>query len=176
MKRLAIVGLLAAGAAGAQAESFIDQARVRSVDPQYENVATPRNECTSHWVSEPRRVAGVGGDRNYGGAVIGGVAGGILGHQVGKGHGKDVATAVGAVVGALTGDQLANRDRAMQFAQYEEAQREVRQCRTVNDVQTHITGYRVSYEYRGQVYSTFMRENPGHTLPVRVSVAPVERY
>lgn len=172
MKRLAIVGLLAAGAAGAQAESFIDHARVRSVDPQYENVTTPRNECTSHWVSEPRRV---GGERQYGGAVIGGVAGGILGHQVGKGSGRDVATAVGAVVGALTGDHLANRDRAPQYAQYEESQREVRQCRTVNDVQTHITGYRVSYEYRGQMYATVMRENPGHTLPVRVSVVPVER-
>jgi len=169
MKRLAIVGLLAAGAAGAQAESFIDHARVRSVDPQYENITTPRNECTSQWVSEPRRV---GGDHQYGGAVIGGVAGGILGHQVGKGSGKDVATAVGAVVGALTGDHLANRDRA---PQYEEVAREVRQCRTVNDVQTQLTGYRVNYEYRGQVYSTLMRENPGPSLPVRVSVVPVER-
>ncbi|NPC58696.1 glycine zipper 2TM domain-containing protein [Caenimonas soli] len=174
MKRLAIVGLLAAGAIGAQAESFIDHARVQSVDPQYENVTTPRNECTSQWVSEPRPVVS-GGERNYGGAVIGGVAGGILGHQVGKGSGKDVATAVGAVVGALAGDHVANRDRAPQYAQYEQAPREVRQCRTVNDVQTQLTGYRVNYEYRGQVYSTFMRENPGHSLPVRVSVVPVER-
>ena len=168
MKRLALVGLLAA-AAGVQAESFVDHARVRSVEPQYENVTTPRNECTSHWVSEPRPVSG---GHNYGGAVIGGVAGGILGHQVGKGSGKDVATAVGAVVGAMTGDHLANRDRPQQYA---EAPREVRQCRTVNDVQTQLTGYRVNYEYRGQVYSTFMRENPGHTLPVRVSVVPLER-
>jgi uncharacterized protein YcfJ len=173
MKHLAIVGLLAAVAAGAQAESFIDHARVRSVEPQYENVATPRNECTSHWVSEPPRP--VAAEHNSGGAVIGGVAGGILGHQVGKGSGRDVATAVGAVVGALTGDHLANRDRAPQYAQQQEAPREVRQCRTVNDVQTQLTGYRVNYEYRGQVYSTFMRENPGHSLPVRVSVVPVER-
>lgn len=173
MKRLALVGLLAAFAAGAQAESFIDHARVRSVDPQYENVTTPRNECTSQWVSEPPRP--VAAEHHYGGAVIGGVAGGILGHQVGKGSGRDVATAVGAVVGALTGDHLANRDRTPQYAQQQEPPREVRQCRTVNDVQTQLTGYRVNYEYRGQVYSTFMRENPGHSLPVRVSVVPVER-
>jgi uncharacterized protein YcfJ len=169
MKRLAIVGLLAAGVAGAQAEGFIDHARVRSVDPQYQNVTIPREECTSQWVTEPQRVAG---DRNYGGAVIGGVAGGLLGHQVGKGSGKDVATAVGAVVGALAGDHVANQGRA---PQYQEAAREVKQCRTVNEVQTQLTGYRVNYEYRGQVYSTFMRENPGPTLPVRVSVVPVER-
>jgi uncharacterized protein YcfJ len=174
MKRLAIVGLLAASAAGAQAENFIDHARVRGVEPQYQNVTTPREECTSQWVTEQRQVA-VAGDRNYGGVVIGGVAGGILGHQVGKGSGKDVATAVGAVVGALAGDHLANRDRAPQYAQYQEAPREVRQCRTVNEVQTQLTGYRVSYEYHGQMYQTFMRENPGHTLPVRVSVVPVER-
>jgi len=175
MKRLAIVGLLAAGAAGAHAEGFIDHARVRGVEPQYQNVTTPREECTSHWVSEQRQVAPAASGHNYGGAVIGGVAGGILGNQVGKGSGKDVATAVGAVVGALTGDHLANRDRAPQYAQYQEAPREVRQCRTVNEVQTQLTGYRVNYEYRGQVYQTFMRENPGHSLPVRVSVVPVER-
>ena len=52
MKRLAIVSLLAAGVVGAQAETYIDNARVRSIDPQYENISAPRNECTSHWVSE----------------------------------------------------------------------------------------------------------------------------
>ena len=172
MKRLAIVGLLAAGAVGAQAQSFIDQARVRSVEPQYQNVTIPRNECTTQLVSDPPRQVS-GGERNYGGAVIGGVAGGLLGHQVGKGHGKDAATAVGAVVGAIAGDHIANRDQAPQYVQ--DAPREVKQCRTVNEVQSQLTGYRVNYEYHGQVYSTITRENPGHSLPVRVSVVPVEQ-
>ena len=48
-------------------------------------------------------------------------------------------------------------------------------CRTVNDVQSRITGYRVNYEYRGQHYTTLMRENPGPNLQVRVSVDPVVR-
>jgi uncharacterized protein YcfJ len=173
MKRLAIVGLLAAGAAGAHAQSFIDQARVRSVEPQFQNVTIPRNECTSQWVSEPPRQVS-GGERNYGGAVIGGVAGGLLGHQVGKGHGKDAATVVGAVVGAIAGDHVGNRDQAApQYVQ--DAPREVKQCRTVNEVQQQLTGYRVNYEYHGQMYSTITRENPGHNLPVRVSVVPVEQ-
>ena len=105
--------------------------------------------------------------------MIGGVAGGLLGHQVGKGHGKDAATAVGAVVGALAGDHVANRDQAPQYVQ--DAPREVKQCRTVNEVQQQLTGYRVNYEYHGQVYSTITRENPGHSLPVRVSVVPAEQ-
>ena len=172
MKRLAIVGLLAAGAVSAQAQSFIEQARVRSVEPQFQNVTIPRNECTTQLVSDPPRQ--VSADRNYGGAVIGGVAGGVLGHQVGKGHGKDAATIVGAVVGAIAGDSVANRDQAA--PQYVQGPaREVQQCRTINEVQQQLTGYRVNYEYHGQLFSTITRDNPGHSLPVRVSVVPAEQ-
>ena len=168
MKRLALVSLLAAAAVGAQAETFIDHARVRTVEPQYESVSVPRNECTSQWVNETRPI---GSGQNYGGAVVGGVAGALLGNQVGKGHGREAATALGAVVGAFTGDRMANGQQ-----QYEQVPREVTQCRTVNDVQTRINGYRVGYEYRGQQYTTMMHENPGPNLQVRVSVEPVERY
>jgi uncharacterized protein YcfJ len=108
--------------------------------------------------------------RNYGGAVIGGIAGALLGNQVGGGHGREAATAVGAVVGAMTGDNLANRDR---YPQYVQVPREVTSCRTVQDMQQHLTGYRVDYEYHGQVYTTFMPQDPGRTLRVRVSVDPV---
>jgi uncharacterized protein YcfJ len=124
-------------------------------------------------------------DRQYGGAIVGGLAGGVLGHQVGGGSGKDVATALGVVLGAMAGDQLQNRDTRSQYDNgqysnnqygnggYETAQREVQRCRTVYDAQTRITGYRVSYDYRGQNYTTFMRSNPGNSLPVRVSVEPI---
>ncbi|ROZ69419.1 glycine zipper 2TM domain-containing protein [Ramlibacter sp. WS9] len=166
MKRLALVSMLAAAAVGAHAETFIDHARVRSVEPQYESVSVPRNECTSQWVNETRPTGG----QNYGGAVVGGVAGALLGNQVGKGHGREAATAVGAVVGAFTGDRIANGDRR---DQYEVVQREVQTCRTVNEMQARIAGYRVGYEYRGQHYTTLMRDKPGPDLQVRVSVDPV---
>ncbi|UUZ63590.1 glycine zipper 2TM domain-containing protein [Polaromonas sp. P1(28)-13] len=104
------------------------------------------------------------------------MAGALLGNQVGKGHGREAATAVGAVVGALAGEHFANQNNW--GGGYQQAsqpqQRQVQNCRTVNDVQSRLTGYQVEYEYRGQVYSTVTRENPGRTLPVRVSVAPVE--
>ena len=170
MKRFALVCLLATGVVGVHAETFFDNARVRTVEPQYESIDVPRNECSSHWVNETRRTGG--GAQQYGGAIVGGVAGALLGNQVGKGHGREAATALGAVLGAFTGDRLANRDRR---DQYEEVPREVTSCRTVSDVQTSITGYRVNYEYRGQYYTTMMRENPGPSLQVRVSVDPVVR-
>ena len=174
MKRSAIFCLTTLLAVGAQAQTFNDTARVRTVQPQYENVSVPRNECTNQWVTEPQPVAS---SRNYGGLAIGGVAGALLGHQVGGGHGRDAATAVGAVVGALAGEQFANQNSwggGYQQASQPQQQRQVQNCRTVNDVQSRLTGYQVEYEYRGQVYNTVTRENPGRTLAVRVSVAPVE--
>ena len=183
MKRLVIASLFATGLLGAQAETYTDNARVRSAEPQYENVVVQRNECSSHWITErsSRRVE-VPQDRRYGGAIVGGLAGGVLGHQIGGGSGKDAATALGVVLGAITGDRLENQGARSQYdngqyqdGQYEDVQREVKRCRTVNDTQTRITGYRVNYEYRGQQFTTFMRANPGNTLPVRVTVDPIQQ-
>ena len=163
-KSLIVFAAIAACAGVVKAETFVDRARVRDVEPQYETVAVPRKECTSRWVNEVRR----SGSRDYGGAVVGGIAGGVIGNQVGGGHGREAATAIGAVIGAMTGDNMANRGRET----YEEVPREVTTCRTVNDTEQRLTGYRVDYEYHGQTYSTFMREQPGPTLRVRVSVDP----
>lgn len=179
MNRIAIASVFAAAATGmvaAQADTFFDNARVRSVEPQYEQVTVPRQQCTTQWVNEARPVGGgyyQNNGTNVAGTLIGGVAGGILGHQVGGGSGRDAATAVGAVVGALAGNHIANQNARP--VQYVNEQRQVQQCYTVNEVQQRITGYRVSYDYRGQVYSTFMREQPGRDLQVRVSVDPVVR-
>ena len=167
MKHIALVPVLAAAALSAHAQTYVDNARVTSVEPQYESVRVPRQECTNQWVSEPRR----GGERDYGGAVLGGVVGALIGNQVGGGHGREAATAVGAVVGAFAGDGLVHRDRWQPVP----ASREVTVCRDVEDVQSRIVGYQVTYDYRGQQFSTLMRENPGRYVPVRVSVDPVGR-
>lgn len=186
MKRIVITSLFAAALFGAQAATFTDHALVRSAEPQYENINVPRNECSSHWVNEgPDRVTLAPQNtqsRQYGGAIVGGLAGGVLGHQVGGGRGKDAATVVGAVLGAIAGDHLENRNAPAQYnygqhdnGRYETAQREVQRCRTVYEVQSRISGYRVIYDYRGQQYTTLTRNNPGNRLPVRVSVDPIEQ-
>lgn len=176
MNRIATASVLAAAIAGmaaAQADTFFDNARVRSVEPQYEQVTVPRQQCSTQWVTESRPVSGGYNNQgtNVAGTLIGGVAGGILGHQVGGGSGRDAATAVGAVVGALAGNHIANNNARP--TQYVNEQRQVQQCTTVNEVQQRVTGYRVAYDYRGQVYTTFMRDQPGRDLQVRVSVDPV---
>ncbi|TFY96791.1 glycine zipper 2TM domain-containing protein [Ramlibacter rhizophilus] len=169
-----VLALLATGSAAvAQAQTFVDQARVQRVEPQYENVTVPRQECTTQWVTEPR-AAGTGNVvRDYAPALIGGVAGAALGRQVGKGSGRDIATVVGAVAGAYAGNSYGQGALwGQQQPQYE--QRQVQQCHTVNDVQRRLSGYRVHYDYRGQQHTTVLREQPGAYLPVRVSVEPVQ--
>jgi uncharacterized protein YcfJ len=172
MKHIAIVCLATAAAAGAQAQTFNDTARVRQVEPQYETVSVPRQQCHTQWVTEQQPVAAPG--RNYGGLVLGGVVGGLAGNQIGKGHGREAATAVGAVVGALAGEHLAGQNGWGAQPQYQPVQRQVQNCQTVNDVQNRLTGYRVTYEYRGQNYTTVVRDNPGKTIPVQVSVTPLQ--
>jgi uncharacterized protein YcfJ len=51
----------------------------------------------------------------------------------------------------------------------------VQTCQTVNEVQQRVTGYQVTYDYRGQQFSTVLPQDPGPTLQVRVSVDPVVR-
>lgn len=178
MKRLVIASLCATAWFGAYAETFTDSARVRSAEPQYENISVPRNECRSHWIEErSQRQGQAQPEHRYGGAIVGGLAGGVLGHQIGGGRGKDAATALGVVLGAITGDRLQNRDQTRPYDDgvYETTQREVTRCRTVYDTQPQLTGYRVTYDYRGQQYTTFMHSDPGKRLPVRVSVDPIEQ-
>lgn len=200
MKRLLTAAILATAAIAAQSQTMIDTARVRSVQPQYQNTQVPRQECTTRWRSaHDSRATQVYQDqypqqypqqqypnqqdsRSYGGAVLGGLAGGVLGNQVGGGNGKVAATAIGAVLGALTGDNLDNRNgrqaqpypvQAYPAPVYQNTDRGGERCQTVYESQSQLTGYQVVYDYRGQTYSTFMRNNPGNSLRVRVSVEPI---
>lgn len=53
------------------------------------------------------------GQKETGGAVLGGVVGGLLGSKVGSGKGQLAATAAGAILGALAGSEVGKSlDRA----------------------------------------------------------------
>ena len=80
----------------------------------------------------------------------------MIGSRVGEGNGRVAAAAAGAAVGALVGNQLANRDRDDEYAE-----REVRRCRTVDNWESRVAGYRVAYEYQGRAYTTILPYDPG---------------
>lgn len=167
MRRLTIIATLTISLAvpTLRAESFADYARVRQVEPQYERVNSPREECWTETVStqQPRESR-----RSASGAIIGGVVGAALGHQVGKGRGKDAATAVGAIAGAMIGDRWNDRGGD----EYETVSRDERRCRNVDQWDNRLTGYRVTYEYAGRRYTSIMPRDPGREVRVNVSVEP----
>jgi len=148
----------------AQAAEFEDFGRVVRVQPRVEQVRTPRQECRTEYVQVP-----VQQQRSAGGSIVGGIAGALLGSQVGSGNGKVAASAAGAIAGAMIGDRVDNDGRASGQQVQEQA---VRQCRTVESVESRTNGYDVTYEYRGHTYTSVMNSDPGNRLRLRVSVEP----
>lgn len=151
----------------AQAGDFEDFGRVVRVQPRVEQIRTPRQECRTEYVQVP-----VQQQRGAGGSIVGGIAGALLGSQVGGGNGKVAATAAGAIAGAMVGDRVENDGRAVGTGVQEQA---VRQCRTVEAVETRNAGYDVTYEYRGHTYTTYMDRDPGERIRLSVNVVPA-RY
>jgi uncharacterized protein YcfJ len=52
----------------------------------------------------------------------------------------------------------------------------VRQCRVVDAYESRTNGYDVTYEYRGQTYTSLMNRDPGNRVRLRVSVQPLDAY
>jgi uncharacterized protein YcfJ len=165
-----IATLLVAGsiATAAQAQQPNDityqQAKVISATPIYETVRIPssREVCWDEEVTYRQR-------RSPTSTLIGGVIGGAISHQFGGGHGKDAMTVAGALIGASIANDSARRKSGSRYTQVE------KRCRTTQEYfdEERITGYRVQYDYNGQVYNTRMDSQPGEYLDLRVSVSPV---
>jgi uncharacterized protein YcfJ len=145
--------------------SFDDRAVVRDVQPQYERVNVPRRECRSELVPE-RRVER--GDHSLAGPIFGGIVGGLIGSQFGRGEGRVASAAVGAMAGAITGEALSDRPPAREEIRH----REVQRCHQVDQWESRLSGYRVTYEYAGRLHTTVLPFDPGAMLAVQVSVAP----
>jgi uncharacterized protein YcfJ len=161
MKKIYLtVPLLLAVATSAQA--FEAVARVVKVVPVTETVNRPTQQCWTETQQVVRRRS-----HDPGGAILGTIAGGIIGSQIGKGNGKVLAAAVGAGIGAVTGDRLANRDNAGTVETVP-----VQRCETVDNLETRIAGYKVTYEYDNWRFTTRLPYNPGNELRVNVAVTP----
>jgi uncharacterized protein YcfJ len=152
----------------AHAGDFDDFGRVVRVQPRTEQVRVPRQECRTEYVQGQ-----VQQQRSAGGSVIGGIAGALLGSQVGGGNGKVAAAAAGAIAGAVVGDRVDNDGRNGGPPQVQE--QAVRQCRTVEVMETRNLGFEVTYEYRGHNYTEIMPRDPGDRVRLHVSVV-ADRY
>ena len=115
---------------------------------------------------EPRRASATGPIL---GAIIGGAIGNAVGH---KKRNKQVGTVVGAVLGGSIGADIARRQRGYgDDVRY--VSREV--CSVVHEqrYEERLAGYRVTYRYGGETYTTELDRDPGDLLKVQVRVTPV---
>jgi uncharacterized protein YcfJ len=186
--KLAMAGLLVAVAGTAVADpgergAGVDYARVVDVVPivQRVRIATPARECwqeTEYQTIRHETRSYAPAQRRVNTAVptiAGGIIGGVIGHQFGGGSGQDAMTAVGALVGASVGNRSAYAQAAPPTqVTFEERPVSVERCRTVTSerIEERIEGYRVTYLYADREYVTTMAQDPGTSIPVRVSVVP----
>lgn len=151
---------------GSRNREYYDHAKVVDVDPivRVVRVSAPRQEC---W-SEPVTYYEPGGPNSYTGTIVGGVIGGVVGNQFGKGRGKDAATIAGTLLGASIGHDMSKNRPDSTHTAYED------RCRMVPGYaeKERVDGYRVTYRYRGEIYTTRMPYHPGNRVRVQVSERP----
>jgi uncharacterized protein YcfJ len=159
--KLSMLGLIATiGSAPVLAADYTDMATVTAVNPRYENMNVPRQQCQMVQETVPQ-------ERSLTGALVGGVAGAIIGSQVGGGKGRIATGAVGAGVGAIVGDRIDNSNNGV-------TTRQIERCTLIDNYQQVIRGYDVTYQYQNRTYQTYMT-NPikaGDAIRVQVNVTP----
>jgi uncharacterized protein YcfJ len=129
--------------------------------PVYGAMNEPRQQCWYETVTTYQDAP-----RSYGGTLLGGVAGGLLGSTIGSGDGRVAAAAAGAAIGALVGNSADERNRPGVAVP-----QQVQRCQTVDNYRQGITGYNVTYSYRGREYTEFMTYDPGPRVSLEVGVA-----
>jgi uncharacterized protein YcfJ len=132
-----------------------DVGRVISSTPIVQQVATPRQVCSSEQVAVPQQKSGAG-------ALMGALAGGAIGNSVGRGAGNAAATMLGVMGGAIVGDRIEGAPMQVQSVQH---------CVDQSFLENRTVGYNVEYEFGGKRYNVQMPNNPGPTIAVQV--APV---
>ncbi len=134
--------------------------------------------------------------RTYSGgdAIIGGLIGGVIGNQIGK-RGSRGARNGATVAGAIVGSVLANEARGSDVARHRRHRqsnnqrfetrqpqrvvttRPVERCRetTHTSYENRVQAYDVTYEYRGQSFTTRMKRDPGDRIELQVNVKPARQ-
>jgi uncharacterized protein YcfJ len=151
MKKLVLfsVAVVASGLGFAQ-----DVGRVISSTPVTQQVAVPRQVCTTEQVAVQQPKSGAG-------AAIGAIAGGAMGNAIGHGAGRAAATMIGIVGGAVVGDSMeGSPSPQIQDIQY---------CGVQTFYENRPVAYNVVYEFGGKQYAVQMPNDPGPSIGLQVS-------
>ena len=141
-------------------QSTVVKARVTDVKPIIEVVEIPqqRRECWDEVVS------GSTTHHSTEGMLVGAIIGGVIGHNIGSSRHRDTNTAIGTVIGATIGhDSDHSYSRPYRYTE--------QRCSVTTDYleEERILGYRVSYKFQGERYTTRMDHDPGRFVRLRLS-------
>lgn len=165
--------LLASGtaaAAGYGGQTYYIEAPVVAVSPMVEivEVSTPQEVCWNEQVRH--RVE----DRSHGprtSTIVGTVLGAAIGNNIARGDDRKSARIAGALLGGAIGRDVGRNNAHARTVVSSERRCEIEH---VTHEEERINGYRVRYEHDGRTFVTRTATDPGETLRLRVSVAPID--
>lgn len=171
---------------------FYDYGRVIDAEPVYEYVQ--HQTTVRHCYPNKRKYRhGHHGHRHYSnyrhysnhdsatptivGAIIGGAIGNAIGHNKTN---KKIGLAAGAVLGGAIGHDIgksyrhrhgSSRYNERHYGHHSYGQ----QCSVSYEdgpSVRELTGYKVTYKYKGERFHTFTKHHPGHKIRIQVNVTP----
>jgi len=151
----------------------IAYAKVVDVDPIYKTIriSSPEQQCWYEDVHKPiKRHVRRNKPENV---LIGGIIGGVIGHHLGEGHNRNVATLAGTLIGSAIGRDSGTR--TVHTGEYQVSQERHCETHTTYRTEEQLQGYRVTYRYQGELFTTKTRQHPGKRIRVSVQITPVER-
>ncbi|MEM9620321.1 MAG: glycine zipper 2TM domain-containing protein [Pseudomonadota bacterium] len=154
-----------------------ERARVVDVQPLYKTVSysVPVETCREEQVAYQTRPSR---HRSATVPIVGAIIGGALGNAVGtNSSSQKVGAVVGAVLGGSVASDISRHHRQKHGHGYDEVRYRTEEvCSVSREVreEERPDGYRVSYVYGGETYTTRMHRDPGDSIRVRVRVSPAE--
>lgn len=115
--------------------------------------------------------------------VAGAVLGGVIGNRLTRNsHNQKLATVTGAFIGGVVGHEIAENSHKQNTPKYHAHKRQHHdeQCVRVQEYghnnspkgSKKLKGYRVTYRYKGEKFTTFTRKHPGGRIKLEISVRP----
>jgi len=154
---------------------FYAYAKVLEVEAlrHYVQVPDSYRECRDEVVTRYERHREPGAE-SYTPLILGGLVGGVVGNQFGKGRGRTALTVAGTLLGGSMGrDYREDQHQRVASHPYRTTEQHCEERRSYHQ-EEHDDGYRVSYRYQGQTFTTHTDYRPGRRLKVLVNVSPVE--
>ena len=180
---LALAGFLFSGSLLAR-ENFTDFGRVLHAQPVYDyTYSRPHRheDCRSDY--RPHRSGHRHSEKHDIAPVAGAIVGGIIGNKLGRGDARVLTTVAGSLAGAAIASNHSQdhyrhgrKDPKHNNRDHHRHDRHDRHCRSKGHRKHRVlTGFDVTYRYKGEIFHTFTRRHPGKRIRLDVSIRPLDR-